>query len=401
MSTTPEDFSLIRVLVVDDQSHVRTFVRKVLQTMGITNVTEAADGRDALAAVTQPGAWFDVILCDLQMPERDGIETIRSFGALGLESAIVIMSMETERVIETASLLAGAQGLRVFGTITKPLTAEKLQPILRRLREVPELPVRDALVKQGRDLKAAFKNAEFFLQYQPKLVMRTGKFAGVEALVRWKHPELGVLQPESFLSVLEEDAQYGGALTDVTLRAAIGCAGRWQQAGRELGIAVNLPVRAFDRLDLPERMEALARDARVSPERITFEVNETDVARDMVRMIDVAARLRLKKFQLSIDKFGTGQFGLKNLQQLPFNELKIDRSFVHGCSASTKQRSVVEASIALARTLEMTSVAVGIQQRPDWDLLNELGCDKMQGFFIARPMSEEGLEAWAAQWMLK
>jgi EAL domain-containing protein (putative c-di-GMP-specific phosphodiesterase class I) len=318
-----------------------------------------------------------------------------------LESAIVIMSVEPERVIETAGMLAGVQGLRVIGTIAKPVTAEKLQPILKRLREVPGLPVDTTVLAPGQDFKAAFKNAELFFLYQPKVWMRTRKFAGVEALVRWKQPELGLFQPVSFVPAMEEDEHYSGALTDFTLREAIACAGRWQQAGRELGIAINLPARAFDRLDLPERIESLARDARVPPERLTFEVTETDVARDVVRMIDVATRLRLKGFRLSIDKFGTGQSGLTKLQQLPFNELKIDRSFVHGCSTSAKQRSVVEASIALARSLEMTSVAVGIQQRPDWDLLDGLGCNMMQGFFIARPMSEEGLEAWAAQWMLK
>jgi CheY-like chemotaxis protein len=101
MTKTPDDNSLLRVLVIDDQSHVRNWVREVLAKLGITEVTDAADGRDAFAAVTQPGAWFDLILCDLRMPERDGIETIRSFGALGLESAIAIMSVEDERMIET------------------------------------------------------------------------------------------------------------------------------------------------------------------------------------------------------------------------------------------------------------------------------------------------------------
>ena len=117
-------------------------------------------------------------------------------------------------------------------------------------------------------------------------------------------------------------------------------------------------------------------------------------------MIDVAARLRLKGFRLSIDAFGTGESGLSKLQKLPFNEMKIDRRFVDGCSTSSTKRSVVEASLALARNLKMTSLAEGVQQRPDWDLLDELGCDVMQGFFIARPMSEEGLEAWSAQWAL-
>jgi EAL domain-containing protein (putative c-di-GMP-specific phosphodiesterase class I) len=120
-----------------------------------------------------------------------------------------------------------------------------------------------------------------------------------------------------------------------------------------------------------------------------------------VRLIDVATRLRLKGFTLSIDDFGTGQSGLSKLQKLPFNELKIDRQFVNGCSQSTTQRSVVEASLALARSLKMVSVAEGVQDRPDWDLLGQLGCDVVQGYFIARPMSEEGLEAWTTQWTLR
>jgi EAL domain-containing protein (putative c-di-GMP-specific phosphodiesterase class I) len=383
----PADNSLVRVLVVDDQSHVRTWVREILKRMGIDHVTEAEDGREALAAVTKPGAWFDLILCDLQMPEKDGIETIRSFGALGLESAIAIMSIEDERIIETAGMLAEVQGLRMLGTIPKPVTEEKLEPILERMREVPGHRVNDAVLAPEKDFKNAFKRTELFFLYQPKVWMRSGKFGGVEALVRWKHPELGLFQPASFGPAMEGDEQYGSALTDLSLREAIACAGRWQQAGGELAVAINLSARAFDRIDLPERIASLALDAHVPPERITLEVPETQVARDATRLIDVAARLRLKGFRLAIDGFGTGESGLSKLQKLPFNELKIDRSFVH-------------ASLTLARNLKMTSVAVGIQQRPDWELLDELGCDVMQGFFIARPMSEEGLEAWVAQWTL-
>jgi EAL domain-containing protein (putative c-di-GMP-specific phosphodiesterase class I)/CheY-like chemotaxis protein len=398
---TPDDNSLIRVLVVDDQAHVRNFARRVLGSMGITDVVDVADGRDALAAVTQPGAWFDLILCDLQMPERDGIETIRAFAAIGLESAIAIMSIEEERVIETAGMLAEAQGLRMLGTIPKPLTPEKLQPILQRMREVPGRLSDNTVIAPEKDFKEAFRRTELFFLYQPKVWMRTRKFAGVEGLVRWRHPEFGLFQPASFVPAMEEQEQYSAALTEFTLRETIACAGRWHAAGRELRVALNLSVRAFDRLDLPERIASLALDARVSPEFITLEVTETQVARDAIKMIDVATRLRLKGFRLSIDDFGTGQSGLSKLQKLPFNELKIDRSFVHGCSASPSKRSVVEASLALAHDLRMTSVAEGIQERPDWDLLDALGCDVMQGFFIARPMREEGLETWTAEWALK
>src|ERR1035437_1155492 len=120
------DAGALKVLVIDDQRHVRNSVGPWLPSAGVVQVPEAADGGQAFAAVTRPGAWFDLILCDLRMPERDGIETIRAFAALGLESAIAIMSGEEERVVETASMLAELQGLRILGTIAKPLTREKL-----------------------------------------------------------------------------------------------------------------------------------------------------------------------------------------------------------------------------------------------------------------------------------
>jgi EAL domain-containing protein (putative c-di-GMP-specific phosphodiesterase class I) len=396
-----EDYSEVRVLVIDDQTHVRHWVRTVLKQMGIMEVTDAADGRDALAAVTQPGAWFDLILCDLRMPERDGIETIRAFAALGLESGVAIMSIEEERVIETAAMLAEVQGLRMLGTIPKPLTAEKLQPVLDRMREVPRASSDEPVMAPETDLRNAFVRGELLLLYQPKVRMRTGQFAGVEALVRWRHPELGLIQPASFVSHIEASDEFSAGLVDFSLKASVACAGRWREAGRELRVAINLCARAFDHLDLPERIETLCIDAHVPAELITLEVTETQVARDDIRMIDVATRLRLKGFHLSVDDFGTGQSGLSKLQRLPFNEIKIDRQFVHGCAGNATQRSVVEASLALARSLRMTSVAEGIQQRPDWDLLDQLGCDVMQGYFIGRPMTEEGLEAWAAQWTLR
>ena len=109
-AAAPFDPASLKVLVIDDQSHVQNWVRKVLEHAGVVDIREAADGGEALAAVTQPGAWFDLILCDLQMPGRDGIETIRAFAALGLESAIAILSVEEERVIETAGMLAEVQG---------------------------------------------------------------------------------------------------------------------------------------------------------------------------------------------------------------------------------------------------------------------------------------------------
>lgn len=131
-----------------------------------------------------------------------------------------------------------------------------------------------------------------------------------------------------------------------------------------------------------------------------FDTGSSVCARNVVRLGDVAMCLHLKGFNLSVDDFGMGQSGLLQLRKVPFTELKIDREFVDGCANSTLKRSVVEASIALARTLKMTSVAEGVQKQEDLNLLAELHCDVVQGFFFARPMSEEALTAWVAHWPL-
>ena len=388
----------ISVLVIDDQSHVRHWIRGVLGGVGISQVTEATDGRDALSKVTEPGAHFDLILCDLGMPGRDGIETIRALASLSIDASIAILSMEEERLIEMAAVLAESQGLKLVGALSKPLTGEKLDAVLAtmRLARAPDAP--QSVIAPEYDLAAAFVKRELRLMYQPKVEVATKRFAGVEALVRWKHPQLGMFQPSAFVPLIEGSDDYSALLIDYSLDEAIACVGRWLARGRELRVAVNLAARAFDKLDLPERVEAIARKYRVPPEMITIEVTETQVARDAIRMLDVATRLRLKRFRLSVDDFGTGHSGLQQLQELPFNEMKIDRRFVDGCSGSAVKRSVVEASLALAKSLKLVSVAEGVQAREDWEMLEALGCDVVQGYYIARPMTEDGLETWTEQW---
>jgi EAL domain-containing protein (putative c-di-GMP-specific phosphodiesterase class I) len=401
LSAGTSNRSLLAVLIIDDQSHVRTFSRKILERAGITNVTEAGDGREALAAVTQPGAWFDLILCDLRMPDRDGVETIRAFAALGLESAVAILSMEPERVVEGAGRLANVQGLRMLGTIQKPLSVEKLEPIFARMFELPSAaPVAAAMASEG-DLANAFTRKELRLVFQPQVQIRSGKLAGVEALLRWRHPELGLLAPDAFVPAMEQHEEFGRKLMDFSIAGAMSLAARWHEAGRPLQVSMNLPARAFERLDLPERLEDMAREARVPPSSVTLEMMESLESSNDIKTIDIATRLRLKNFSLTIDRFGTLASGRAMVDAIPFDGLKIDPLYVIGCASSGAKRSVVETSLALARSLKLTSVAEGVQERPDWNLLESLGCDVVQGAFIARPMNEEGLDAWAAQWMLK
>jgi EAL domain-containing protein (putative c-di-GMP-specific phosphodiesterase class I)/FixJ family two-component response regulator len=394
------DYSTLRVLTIDDQEHVRRWIRRVLHGMGITQVAEAEDGRAALALVTAPGAHYDLILCDLKMPNTDGIELIRAFSAMRIESAVLLLSMEPERVLETSALLAEEQGLRVLGAIAKPLTPEKLAPLLQSTRSMAGRAEPEVSAAARDAIRSELQSGDLSLLYQPKVSMSTGRIAGVEALVRWRHPSHGVVMPDVFVGLCEESDVLGRWLLDFVMAEALAFSTRCREADLDLDVAVNVHAGAFDDITLPDRLERLAIDAGVPTNRITLEITERSVAEDAVRMLDVATRLRLKGFNLAIDDFGTGQSGLAQLRRLPFNQLKIDREFVNGSSTSATKRSVVEASVALARNLQMTSVAEGVQHRPEWDLLQQLGCEEMQGYFTGRPMTEEGFMAWAAQWNL-
>jgi EAL domain-containing protein (putative c-di-GMP-specific phosphodiesterase class I)/FixJ family two-component response regulator len=385
-------------LVIDDQPDVRDYLRAVLEQSGIGTVLTVGTGRDALIAVTQPGARFDLILCDLQMPDSDGVETLHAFAALGLKTWFVIMSVAESRIIETVGMLAEAQGLHVLGTLQKPIDVGQVTALIARMTEIAPAKRQETVAAPEADLSDAFLRGELRLFYQPKIHMRTRRVVAAEALVRWQHPTLGLFQPNAFVPMIERSVDFSALLNDYALQTAIACSGRWHAEGRTLRVAINLSASAFDRLDLPDRIERLAQLAGVPNDWITLEVTETQVATDATRMSQVTTRLRLKHFNLSIDDFGTGVSGLSQLRKLPFSELKIDRQFVDGCSRSPTQRSVVEASLALARDLGMTAVAEGVDDESDWNLLLSLGCDLVQGYYIARPMTEEALHEWVTEW---
>ena len=394
------DYSTLSVLVVDDQQHVRQWIRGVLSTLGVEHVTEAKDGRAALQAVTEPGAAFDLILCDLRMPDMDGIETIRTMASMGLQCAVAVLSIEDERVIESAGLLATLGGLNLVGAVSKPLTVEKLEPVLKLATAAIQPKAVTALDIDERELGEAFSRRELEMYYQPKIDMTSGECTGAEAIVRWNHPRFGLLGTHVLMPIIDKFPVYVAQFTTLTLRTALSACERWHADGRDLGVALNLSPLLLSQLSLPETIEAVALEHNVLPSRVTIEIAESRLSDDVAPIVDVATRLRIKGFRLALDDFTGRHSVIDELLRIPFNELKLDSSFVDGASETTSKRAVVEAGLAIARGLKLTTVALGVAKRPDWNLLAELGCDAAQGNFVAHPMVEAGLDVWVAQWMM-
>ncbi len=246
------------------------------------------------------------------------------------------------------------------------------------------------------DFPQALKNGELRLCVQPKLDCATRDVHGVEALVRWQHPELGLLTPDKFVDAIE---QAGGVahLTRWVLREAVSRCADWDRRGLNVSVAVNISVDDLVDEYLPYFLLDIVRQHGVTPERITLEVTESAIMHNVHKSLAVVSCIHELGFGLAVDDFGTGQSALAQLRRLPVDELKIDKSFVMGMR-DRRDETIVRAAIDLAHQLGLAVVAEGVESDEILDRLVEFGCEYAQGYLIARPLAPEDFPAWLAQW---
>jgi EAL domain-containing protein (putative c-di-GMP-specific phosphodiesterase class I) len=221
---------------------------------------------------------------------------------------------------------------------------------------------------------------------------------GVEALARWRHGG-AVIGPTHFIPVFEREGMIDD-FTERMLARACHWRRRWAQEGVELKVAVNVSMLNLTKVEAADRFQQIVGDHGVKSRDIVIEVTESSVMSEAAHALNVLARLRLKGFGLSIDDFGTGYSSLAQLSQIPFTELKIDQGFVSGAVRQPRKRAVVETSLDLARKLQLTAVAEGVETIEEWQMLAELGCQLAQGFLISSALPGEqllaGIKAWHA-----
>ena len=246
------------------------------------------------------------------------------------------------------------------------------------------------------ELGAALEAGQLVLHYQPKAELRTGVVRGVEALVRWEHPERGLLGPGHFLPLVEQSG-LTRALTAFVLDRALEEVGALRERGHDLGVAVNLgPADLLD-LGLPSEVERLLRHHDFAAEQLEIEVSEDIVMADVERTVDVLVGLRAIGVRTALDDFGAGHAGLGHLKQLHVDVLKIDRSFVGRIAHDERDAAIVRSLVDLARRLSVRVVAEGVDSVEGCTLLTEWGCDEIQGHYLARPMPADELEDWLRQ----
>jgi diguanylate cyclase (GGDEF)-like protein/PAS domain S-box-containing protein len=243
------------------------------------------------------------------------------------------------------------------------------------------------------ELRRGLDREELVLYYQPKARLANGEVTSVEALVRWIHPERGLIPPDEFIPLAEQTGLIK-PLTLYVLNAALRQVCTWRQEGRPLSVAVNLSWRNLHDLDFPDQVEELLLKWQADPGMLELEITESAMLTDPNRSQVVLNRLAAMGFRLSIDDFGTGYTSLGHLKRLPVGEIKIDRSFVTHMAANSDDAVIVHALVDLARNLGLDVVAEGIETRETWDRLRALGCTLAQGYYLSPPLPADELAEW-------
>ena len=385
-------------LVVDDDDFVRAVVVQMLRRMGISTVHAAESGSNGAEVLRREGP-LELIVCDLMMPTGDGLDLMHDIVMLSPNSRLILMSSADARVLRTAREVAQSRGLRILGSLAKPVSIAGLTALLNRdaaaAKPAAPAPAEPAAAEiTPEELKAALSDGELGVAMQPQLCLRCRQIVGAEALVRWHSPTRGTVGPDQFLPQLTR-AGLMSELTEFVMQAAIGHCGRWKRQGLDIRVAINFSSETLADRNLPDRIAALAGAAGVQPSRIVAEVTESGLLEDSADPQEIMTRLRLRDIELSIDDFGTGYSTLERLRRLPFTEFKIDRQFVSAALADVEARRIVESNVNLAHSLGLLAVAEGVETEADLELMAQLGCDIAQGFFIARPMPADELVAWS------
>ncbi|MCS4251340.1 EAL domain-containing protein [Pseudomonas sp. BIGb0164] len=379
----------LSILIVEDHPLQHIYLQHLLSELGEFMLEAAQDGKEALERLRQRD--FDLVLTDLLMPGMDGVQFIQSLASLRCKPALAIMSVASRRMLMAASLVAKNLDVEVIGLISKPVAADALRSLVeqlrRKMRTPSPLPAKHLDIDRH-TLIQAMGNGQLQAWFQPKKSLANGRIVAAEALVRWMHPEQGVMLPGAFLEAIKA-FELEERLLWVVLKQAIYAQKQWCLRGYDIPVSINLPTHLLNSHDLADRLLEFVLLHDGIPGMICFELMECSVPQDISNFYAGACRLRIKGFGLSQDDFGKGYSSYLNLVSTPFTELKIDQALVQGCHDNEGMASALASIISLGRKLGLTVVAEGVETPQQLALLRKVDCNQVQGFLISHAVSCE------------
>ena len=391
----------MKVLLIEDHA----FQRQIMATQLAQLLTEpedeiqtASSGVEALEAMVRFSP--DLLLCDLNMPEMDGITFLSKIAEQAFKGSVVITSATSQEVIRSVSKMCTDYHLNLLGALAKPVQLATLASMVESARNTKvetqyARPSTASMVDES-IIEKAFQQHWFVPYLQPIVDIATGHWVSTEALMRLHHPKLGLISPNEFIplvSRLGKDADLAlYTLNYIIEHTALLKAKR---------VAINITSAT---LSTPGFVDNVLKRAKLTPNlhhKVYFELTESDMVKNTGRALESASRLGMNGFTLSIDDFGTGFSSLKQLETLPFESLKIDMGFTKAITTSDTALAIVESCLFLSNRLSLTAIVEGVEHIQIWQQLRDLNCQLAQGYFIAAPMPIDKLNQWHIKWQQK
>jgi len=370
------------ILIVDDQPIIRSMLRLTLNQLGDFLIKEAANGREAYAVVQSSD--IELIFCDINMPESDGLELLKLLSDDKFSGEIIIISGEDEALVRSAKSLLDSYQLTIREVLEKPLTLRKVRRCLTDKNSARSAAPNTDIAEISEELLARYIDEKRVVaSFQAQYSLSTMQVVGFEALARIEL-ENEVIYPAQFIPVAENSPLIM-ELTKVVVDSALTIFTEKGFHNKELTLSINLSSKVLEDNQFPKWLSERCRMFGVACSQIICELTETSIVNDPTLVHTSLLRLRMLDFKVSLDDFGTGYATLTQLHSLPLSELKIDRSFVSDLLENKNSLSVCVRSIALGKDFGLKVVAEGIEDEGTLLKLRELGCDIGQGYFLARP----------------
>jgi len=392
----------MQLVVLDDDQAVAEFLASVGVGSGwAVHAFVREDEFQALVSVSPP----DAILLDLQLASSDGVEQLEFLHDCHYTGAVVLMSGFDARVLASAQQIGSSLGLNIIAALEKPARPVRVREVLAQIARSPTAGVTAPAVAgpataviSTDEVARAMYAGRMELHLQPIIAAASHAVKRAEALIRWRDPARGLVGPDQFIPIAEQDSAVIDRLTMWVAETGVSHYRRLAELGSGIQICINISGRNLQSQDFPDRMAGLLERHAVPQGALGLEITESVAMHDLDATASVLTRLRLKGFPVAIDDFGTGHSSLQALRRMPFSAVKIDKSFVSELETSKDSLTIVRSVIQLAHDMGLASVAEGVGTADAARVLTELGIDGLQGYYYSEPLPFNGFAAWLKDW---
>jgi len=389
----------INTIIADDSKSIRIVLDTLLNQLGIEDITHCNSGRDALTVINAQPLYYQLVFVDLNMPEMDGMELIRHLGNQGFKGSVVIISGMEERVINLASEVARQHKVHLIGNIIKPINIDELQHTLTKFHYFNEHLSSPQASLSKSELELAINEQRIIPYYQPKVDSQKNQVHSIEVLVRIDNPGQGSnILPSRFINCAEDHDLIDTITVQLLTKSIKDFKELQQELGSSLTLAFNLSPLQLEDLATPKRLDSFFKQHDIRPEEIVIEVTE-ELALQTPNQLETLNRLRIWGYGIALDDFGTGFTNVTQLKQLPFSEIKIDRSFITNIQHDHFSQVIVKTLVDISKKYNVELVAEGIESYEEYLYLKNLNTPMLlQGYLISKPKQKNELIRWYHNW---